>query len=69
MYLRADFDDSENQQVEEPEADVASASPMFADIGVNALVHYESMLTDPKTDIHFERTKKGGLRVYVKQID
>ena len=46
-------------------------SPAFTlrEVNVSSLVHYEKLLSDPNTDIHFETTKKGGLRVYVKQID
>ncbi len=39
------------------------------EVDVSSLVHYEKLLSDPNTDIHFETTKKGALRVNVKQID
>ena len=39
------------------------------EVDVSSLVHYEKLLSDPNTNIHFETTKKGVLRVNIKQID
>jgi hypothetical protein len=69
MYLRPYFNDTAAQQDGEPQTDAAGAIAPWTDIGVTALVQYESMITDPNTAIHFERTKKGGLRVHVKQTE
>ena len=55
---------------EEPARPDSQENPFtLREVDVSSLVHYEKLLNDPNTDIHFETTKKGALRVYIKQID
>ena len=68
-YLRTQLTAAAPTEEKQEEPETGSPAFTLREVNVSSLVHYEKLLSDPNTDIHFETTKKGGLRVYVKQID
>ena len=68
-HLRSSYDVSIEEAEELVDESTEAPEMKSLHLGVDQLLRYESALNDPKKDIRFETTKKGGLRVSIKQVE